>query len=124
MATTHRLADRSQNRPLRIAMVLPPWLPVPPPGYGGVEHVVAGLVDAIDHRDNLVRPVAEDGDPVLVHEQTGHRQPETAGATDHHQVSGNHVPPAVVARERMWLPARASSTPRAAAPNAAVGPDA
>jgi len=35
---------------LRIAMLAPPWLPVPPPAYGGIESVVAllcdGLVDA------------------------------------------------------------------------------
>ncbi|MEH1168596.1 glycosyltransferase family 4 protein [Micromonospora sp. CPCC 205539] len=28
-------------------MVVPPWLSVPPPGYGGLEQVVAGLVDAL-----------------------------------------------------------------------------
>jgi glycosyltransferase involved in cell wall biosynthesis len=27
-------------RPLRIAMLAPPWIPVPPPGYGGIEAVV------------------------------------------------------------------------------------
>ncbi|HZR90881.1 MAG TPA: glycosyltransferase family 4 protein [Gaiellaceae bacterium] len=36
--------------PLRIALLAPPWFPVPPPGYGGIESVVAlladGLVDA------------------------------------------------------------------------------
>ncbi|MGW1061999.1 glycosyltransferase family 4 protein [Micromonospora rubida] len=32
---------------MRIAMVVPPWLSVPPPGYGGLEQVVAGLVDAL-----------------------------------------------------------------------------
>jgi hypothetical protein len=25
---------------LRIAMLAPPWIPVPPPGYGGIEAVV------------------------------------------------------------------------------------
>ncbi|MBY8873461.1 glycosyltransferase family 4 protein [Micromonospora sp. PLK6-60] len=28
-------------------MVVPPWLTVPPPGYGGLEQVVAGLVEAL-----------------------------------------------------------------------------
>ncbi|WP_141912950.1 glycosyltransferase family 4 protein [Micromonospora sp. A202] len=28
-------------------MVVPPWLSVPPPGYGGLEQVVAALVDAL-----------------------------------------------------------------------------
>ncbi|MGC4897507.1 glycosyltransferase family 4 protein [Micromonospora sp. DT31] len=40
--------------PLRIAMVVPPWLPVPPPGYGGLEAVVAGLVDALVARGHAV----------------------------------------------------------------------
>ncbi|WP_328853761.1 glycosyltransferase family 4 protein [Micromonospora globbae] len=54
VGTNHRLADRSQQRPLRIAMVLPPWLSVPPSGYGGVEHLVAGLVDALVDRGHQV----------------------------------------------------------------------
>lgn len=29
---------------LRVAMVAPPWLPIPPVGYGGIENVLAGLV--------------------------------------------------------------------------------
>jgi glycosyltransferase involved in cell wall biosynthesis len=33
--------------PLRIAMLAPPWIPVPPPGYGGIEFVVALLTDAL-----------------------------------------------------------------------------
>ncbi len=28
------------DRPLRIAVIAPPWIPVPPPGYGGIEEVV------------------------------------------------------------------------------------
>jgi glycosyltransferase involved in cell wall biosynthesis len=35
------------QRPLRIALLAPPWLPVPPGGYGGVESVVALLADAL-----------------------------------------------------------------------------
>ncbi|MEV4656569.1 glycosyltransferase family 4 protein [Micromonospora sp. NPDC049301] len=38
------------RRLLRIAMVVPPWYEIPPPGYGGVEQVVAGLVDALVDR--------------------------------------------------------------------------
>jgi glycosyltransferase involved in cell wall biosynthesis len=29
--------------PLRVALLAPPWIPVPPPGYGGIEAVVAHL---------------------------------------------------------------------------------
>jgi glycosyltransferase involved in cell wall biosynthesis len=33
--------------PLRIGMIAPPWFEVPPAGYGGIEAVVAGLVDQL-----------------------------------------------------------------------------
>jgi glycosyltransferase involved in cell wall biosynthesis len=32
---------------LHIAMLAPPWIPIPPPGYGGIEFVVALLTDAL-----------------------------------------------------------------------------
>ncbi|MEU4479934.1 glycosyltransferase family 4 protein [Micromonospora sp. NPDC023966] len=35
-------------------MVVPPWLSVPPAGYGGLEHLVAGLVDALVDRGHAV----------------------------------------------------------------------
>src|SRR6202049_3324134 len=38
---------RTRERRLRIAMLAPPWIPVPPPGYGGIEFVVALLSDAL-----------------------------------------------------------------------------
>src|SRR5216683_518107 len=40
--------------PLRIAMVAPPWFDVPPPAYGGVEAVVADLVDDLAARGHEV----------------------------------------------------------------------
>ena len=46
---------RSDNRrALRIAMVAPPYFTVPPSGYGGVEAVVADLVDALVDRGHHV----------------------------------------------------------------------
>jgi glycosyltransferase involved in cell wall biosynthesis len=39
---------------LRIAMLAPPWIPVPPPGYGGIEYVVALLTDALVDRNHDV----------------------------------------------------------------------
>ncbi len=51
---SHQPSDRTRARPLRVAMVVPPWLSVPPPGYGGLEQVVAGLVDALVDRGNAV----------------------------------------------------------------------
>ncbi|TML67232.1 MAG: glycosyltransferase family 4 protein, partial [Actinobacteria bacterium] len=32
---------------MRIAILAPPWFPVPPSGYGGIEWVVAILADAL-----------------------------------------------------------------------------
>ena len=39
---------------LRIAMLAPPWIAVPPPGYGGVESVVSTLTEALVARGHLV----------------------------------------------------------------------
>jgi glycosyltransferase involved in cell wall biosynthesis len=38
----------------RIAVLAPPWIPVPPPGYGGIEEVVALLCDALVERGHDV----------------------------------------------------------------------
>ncbi len=40
--------------PLRIAMLAPPWISVPPPGYGGVESVVSALTEALVRRGHEV----------------------------------------------------------------------
>ena len=40
--------------PLRVAMLAPPWISVPPPGYGGVESVVGVLTDALVRRGHAV----------------------------------------------------------------------
>src|SRR5690606_28954850 len=46
-----RGADQPQpdnpDRPLRVVLVSPPYFPVPPDGYGGVEAVLADLADAL-----------------------------------------------------------------------------
>lgn len=41
-----RLEPTSAPR-LHIAVLAPPWIPIPPPGYGGIEFVVDLLVDAL-----------------------------------------------------------------------------
>src|SRR5580693_3355778 len=38
---------RARRAPLRVAMLAPPWIPVPAPGYGGVESVVSSLTEAL-----------------------------------------------------------------------------
>ncbi len=45
---------RSLGPPLRIAMLAPPWIPVPAPGYGGVESVVSSLTEALVGRGHDV----------------------------------------------------------------------
>jgi glycosyltransferase involved in cell wall biosynthesis len=42
------------TRPLRIAMVVPPWYELPPAGYGGLEQVCTALVDALVMRGHHV----------------------------------------------------------------------
>ncbi|SCG73521.1 Glycosyltransferase involved in cell wall bisynthesis [Micromonospora humi] len=54
MAVNQPPPERARAGPLRIAMVVPPWLSVPPPGYGGLETLVAGLVDALIDRGHTV----------------------------------------------------------------------
>jgi glycosyltransferase involved in cell wall biosynthesis len=47
-------AARDRSEALRIAMLAPPWLPVPSPGYGGVESVVSTLTEALVARGHHV----------------------------------------------------------------------
>jgi glycosyltransferase involved in cell wall biosynthesis len=47
--------DREQvEDPRRIAMLAPPWIPIPPPGYGGIEFVLDLLCDALVARGHDV----------------------------------------------------------------------
>ncbi|OFW33975.1 MAG: hypothetical protein A2074_06085 [Candidatus Aquicultor primus] len=48
---------------LKIAIVSPPWFPVPPPGYGGIELVVSILAEGLHHRGHDVTLFAS-GDSV------------------------------------------------------------
>jgi len=43
-----------KHDPLRVAMLAPPWLSVPPHGYGGVESVVSSLTEALVARGHDV----------------------------------------------------------------------
>ena len=45
---------RRAGVPLHVAMLAPPWISVPPPGYGGVESVVSVLTEALVRRGNAV----------------------------------------------------------------------
>ena len=46
------------SRPLHVAMVAPPYYTIPPEGYGGVESVIAGLVDGLVERGHRVTLLA------------------------------------------------------------------
>ena len=47
--------------PLRIAVLAPPWIPVPPPAYGGTEAVVELLCEALVARGHEVTLFAAPG---------------------------------------------------------------
>ena len=49
------------SAPLRIAMLAPLWIPVPPPGYGGIEAVVDLLCEALVERGHEVTLFAAPG---------------------------------------------------------------
>jgi glycosyltransferase involved in cell wall biosynthesis len=46
---------------MRIAVIAPPWIPVPPPGYGGIELVVSLLVDGLVDNGHEVTLFASGG---------------------------------------------------------------
>ena len=62
MAMTTFLAPTRGTAPrLRIALLAPPWVPVPPPTYGGIEQVVAALGAGLVERGHEVVLVAAAG---------------------------------------------------------------
>ena len=50
----HQWTGNTPRRPLRIAMIMPPWYEVPPAGYGGLERVCASLIDGLIARGHHV----------------------------------------------------------------------
>src|SRR4051794_33428352 len=56
---------------MRIAMVAPPWFPVPPPDYGGIELVCALLARGLEERGHDVTMFA-----------TGDSHPDVEVASD------------------------------------------
>ncbi|MFG3699927.1 glycosyltransferase family 4 protein [Micromonospora sp. NPDC047620] len=78
-------------------MVVPPWLSMPPPGYGGLEQVVTGLVEGLSERGHAVTVFGagqEHGTPAafvstvpeLQYERLGEALPELA-----HLARVNHL---------------------------------
>lgn len=60
--TPGRREEPAAGRPLRIAMVAPPWFNIPPAAYGGIEAMVADLADGLVERGHHVTLVAA-GEP-------------------------------------------------------------
>ncbi len=52
---------RAERGALRVAVLAPPWIPVPPPGYGGIEAVVALLCDELVARGHDITLFAAPG---------------------------------------------------------------
>ena len=46
---------------MRVAMLAPPWIPVPPPGYGGIEQVIGLLAAELTERGHAVTLFAAPG---------------------------------------------------------------
>ncbi len=60
-ARSGQLFWQRSERPLRVAMLAPPWIPVPPPGYGGIEAVVDLLARELHRRGHEVTLFAAPG---------------------------------------------------------------
>jgi glycosyltransferase involved in cell wall biosynthesis len=52
--STDRQPSSGPARNLKIAVAMPPWFDVPPDGYGGIESLVADLIDALIDRGHEV----------------------------------------------------------------------
>jgi glycosyltransferase involved in cell wall biosynthesis len=56
-----RFGRRARPERLRIALLAPPWIPVPPPGYGGIERVIADLAGGLVRHGHDVSLLAAPG---------------------------------------------------------------
>jgi glycosyltransferase involved in cell wall biosynthesis len=66
--TTRRPSTHTDDaRRLRVALLAPPWLPVPPPGYGGIECVISALADGLVRRGHRVTLLAAPGSRSSAH---------------------------------------------------------
>jgi glycosyltransferase involved in cell wall biosynthesis len=78
---TKRRAEPSERPALRIAMLAPPWIPVPPPAYGGIEAVVALLTRELMRRGHEVVLLAAPGSrsPARTRALLGRAHPDEIG---------------------------------------------
>jgi glycosyltransferase involved in cell wall biosynthesis len=76
---------RTPPETLRIALLAPPWIPVPPPGYGGIEAVVTLLCEELVARGHDVTLFAAPGSrsAALVYSPLPAAHPDTIGSALH-----------------------------------------
>jgi glycosyltransferase involved in cell wall biosynthesis len=81
----HLRAAPSSGASLRVAVVAPPWMPVPPAGYGGIEAVVALLCEGLVARGHEVTLFAAPGSrsTARVRALLESAQPDTIGCALH-----------------------------------------
>ena len=60
---------------MRIGLLAPPWVPVPPPSYGGTEVVVDNLARGLSHRGHQVWVFTVADSTTPVHRLHYHRHP-------------------------------------------------
>src|SRR3990172_105512 len=120
------MAMPKSQRPLRVAVLSPPFLPVPPVGYAGTERVVATLAQGLHDRGHAVTLFAPGhshlrfdiipppldtagfmlarhcGTPVVT---TLHRRLDTGGAADMIDAFADVPLVAISDSQRRWNPA-------------------
>lgn len=91
--------------PLKVALLAPPWLPVPPPGYGGIEQVVHLIADGLVDLGHDVWLFCAPGSSsrARVQEVLAAAQPEAIGAAVH---EADHVARAFGVLDREALQGR------------------
>jgi len=73
-------SEQSSRSPrLRIGIVAPPFLPIPPPGYGGIERVVSVLVESLVEHGHDVTLFASAGSTTSAHMESPLTIPPTLG---------------------------------------------
>ena len=74
-----------RRRRLRVAMLAPPWIPIPAPAYGGIEEVVRLLCEELVERGHIVTMFAPPGSrsPADVHPVLPDAHPTEIGSACH-----------------------------------------